>query len=293
MTRETLLICIMIFLFGNLVAQNEYPYPSLSPKGSILQVVGNTSIKIEYERPSARKRKIFGELVPWNKVWRTGAGKCSKITIDKQVKIGGQQIKKGSYSIFTIPNPHEWVIILNKDTSLYGSYDYKFENDAARFIVIPQTTDRYYETLNFDVELIPNNARIYISWENTQISFNLQTTTDQLIENFIAKKLLTGNEKNSDIYAGAAEYYLYQGTNLSEAILLADKALDIDENNSWARDLKVRIYERLKLYNNALLELEKLLEETKTAQYESKVARESEIKSLKNRIKIIKNKMKK
>jgi hypothetical protein len=94
MIRETLLTFTILFLFGNLIAQNEYPYPSLSPKGSIYQVVGNTSIKIEYERPSVRKRTIFGGLVPWNKVWRTGAGKCTKITIDQPVKIGGQKIKK-------------------------------------------------------------------------------------------------------------------------------------------------------------------------------------------------------
>jgi tetratricopeptide (TPR) repeat protein len=194
--------------------------------------------------------------------------------------------------MFTIPNPHVWVVILNKDTTLYGSYDYKFENDAARFIIIPQRTDRYYETLNFDFELIPKNARIYASWENTQISFDIETTSDKLIENFIVKELATGKEKNSDIYTGAAEYYLYQGTNLSEAISLADKALEIDKNNSWARDLKIRIYERLKLHKKALIEIEKALEVIKVAKYENEEDREREIKDLINHIQIIETKMK-
>lgn len=72
------------------IAQSDYPYPSLSPLGKISQQVGNTVIDIEYERPSARKRKIFGELVPWNKVWRTGAGYCTKIWFDKPVIVEGQ-----------------------------------------------------------------------------------------------------------------------------------------------------------------------------------------------------------
>ena len=101
-------------------------------------MVGNTTLQIEYERPSARKRKVFGELVPWDQVWRTGAGNCTKIKTNQPIKIGGQQIEKGVYSLFTIPNPHEWVIILNKDTSLYGSYNYNSENDVARFVVIPK-----------------------------------------------------------------------------------------------------------------------------------------------------------
>jgi tetratricopeptide (TPR) repeat protein len=287
MIRTALLTISLTIILGSIIAQDEYPYPSLSPQGRIFQKVGNTSIQIDYERPSARKRKIFGALVPWNRVWRTGAGKCTKIIVDQPIKIGGQQLEKGAYSFFTIPNPHEWIVILNKDTSLYGSYDYNPENDVARFVVIPQTTHRYYETLNFDIELIPNNARIYLSWENTQLSFEVETTTDESIEILIEKELLTGKERNSDIYAGAAEYYLYQGVNLFEAIALANKALEMDKNNAWARDLKVRIYKRLKLYDKALLEMEKALDEVKAAEYENEKDRRRELESLNDRIRAI------
>ena len=120
----------MILMILNVSAQDrEYPYPSLSPKGTISQTVGNTLITIEYERPSVRKRQIFGGLVPWNNVWRTGAGSCTKISFDKSVVVEGQRIEAGNYSLLTIPNQKKWIIILNKDTSLWGSYNYDSKKD--------------------------------------------------------------------------------------------------------------------------------------------------------------------
>ena len=117
---------------------------------------------------------------------------------------------------------------MNKDTSLYGSYDYQAVEDIARFVAIPQTTSRYYETLTFDIDLIPNHAMIYLSWEHTQVAFEVETTTDVEIEQYIQNELLTGKKKASNLYAGAAEYHFYQGTNVEEAHNLADKALGID-----------------------------------------------------------------
>jgi len=253
----------------------EYPYPSLSPKGIISQTVGNTIFEIEYERPSARKRVVFGNLVPWNKVWRTGAGHCTKISFDKDVVIEGQSIDAGKYSLFTIPSKEEWIVILNKDTTLYGSYDYNYEKDSARFIVIPTNSSRYYETLNFDIEIIPNNAKIFLNWANHQISFTLETTTDDKVKKLIAKDLLTNNNKDSDIYAGASEYLYYKGEDLANALELCDTAIALNKNNGWARSLKVRIYEKLKLYDNAIAELKLSIENTESREDLDKVQKEN------------------
>lgn len=289
--KSIILLCSAILLGATfLVGQEEYPYPSLSPKGKISQIVGNTTIQIEYERPNARKRKVFGALVPWNKVWRTGAGHCTKLSFSRDVIVEGQPVGKGSYSLFSIPHPDHWIIILNKDTTLYGSYNYDSTNDVARFVVTPTATNRYYESLNFDIELIPNDAKIFLSWEKTQIHFDVKTTTDALVQQFIEKQLLSGKEENSNLYAGAAEYYLYQGTNLAQAIFLADKALDINSNNGWARDLKVSIYERLQLYQKALDEIDKAVEYI-NANYENGKEKSQEIKSFQDRAVIIKGKM--
>lgn len=259
MKNNLLILCIVCLSFQLSAQDDEYPYPSLSPKGKISQVVGNTLVEIEYERPSVRNRVIFGEgeLVPWNKVWRTGAGYCTKISFSKPVIVGSQPIPAGNYSLFTIPNPEEWMVILNTDTTLYGSYDYNYKNDIARFIVDVVEPSRFYETLTFDIELINNNSKMYISWANIQLYFDIETSTDEEIEKLIEEKLLTGLHQNSDIYAGAAEFLIYQSKDFVLALQLAEKAIELDKQNEWARNLKIRIYEKLKLYDNALVEINK------------------------------------
>ncbi|MBV6647969.1 MAG: DUF2911 domain-containing protein [Cyclobacteriaceae bacterium] len=247
-----LAIGIFFFWTTSSLALGQVEYPSLSPKGRITQIVGNTNIEIEYERPSARNRVVFGELVPWNKVWRTGAGYCTKIAFDQKIIIGGQSVNPGKYSLFTIPNPKEWIVILNSDTTLYGSFNYNPEKDVTRFIVKPFNSQRFYETLTFNIDLIPNNARVFISWEKTQISFGLQTSTDEEIQSFISERLLTRKEKSSDKYAKAAEYLHYQNINTFEAIQLTQIAIELDEGNGWARRLNMELYEKLKMYTKAL-----------------------------------------
>ena len=275
MMKSILTVFLLAISLSIYSQTEEYPYPSLSPKGIISQTVGNTIVEIEYERPSARKRVVFGNLVPWNKVWRTGAGHCTKISFDKGVVIEGQSIVAGKYSLFTIPSKEEWIIILNKDTTLYGSYDYNYEKDAARFIVIPTNSSRYYETLNFDIEIIPNNAKIFLNWANHQISFTLETTTDDKVKKLIAKDLLTNNNNDSDIYAGASEYLYYKGEDLANALELCYTAIALNKNNGWARSIKVRIYEKLKLYDNAIAELKLSIENTESREDLDKVQKEN------------------
>jgi tetratricopeptide (TPR) repeat protein len=264
-------------------AQNDdYPYPSLSPKGKITQVVGNTTIEVEYERPSARKRQVFGSLVPWNKVWRTGAGHCTKIRFSKDVVVEGQAVAAGSYSLFTIPDPDEWIVMLNKDTTLYGSSYYDPKKDVARFVVIPTPSGRFYETLNVDLEMLPNDAKLYLSWTDVQLSFEIKTTTDSEIEAFIHSELRTRKNKDSNIYAGAAEYLFYQGDHLLEAITLAEHAIQLDPNNGWARNLKVRLYERLKLYDQALLEIQGAIRSIESGNYENEQDRENDLREFRS-----------
>ncbi len=255
--RLKFIIGVILLLTGTSLVFGQVEYPSLSPKGRIIQMVGNTSIEIEYERPSARDRKIFDGLVPWNKVWRTGAGHCTIISFNTPIVLGGQSIKAGKYSIFTIPNPNEWIVILNSDTTLYGSFNYNSKNDVARFIVTPSTTQRYYETLTFDIDLIPNNAKIYISWGNTQIDFELLTSTDEDLMNYIDEFLLTEKENDGSRYANAAEQLYFMNYRFRDALVLCEIALkkhkDVDEySKGFVFRVKMDIYEKLHLYNEAI-----------------------------------------
>lgn len=280
MLRITLLFLACAAMLTSAEAQDDYPYPSLSPKGTIAQVVGNTRLQVEYERPSARGRQVFGSLVPYNSVWRTGAGHCTKISFDHAVMIKGQEIPAGTYSLFTIPNPGEWIVILNQDTTLYGSYDYNYEKDVARFVVIPQKSHRFYETLNMDIELVANNAELYIAWAHTQIHFRIVTSTEEQMSTFIAEELLSGKSENANHYAGAAEYYFYEGTNLMQAVELAEHAIGIDKSNGWARSLKIRIYEKLNLWELAQQEIERSRAYTLSAEYENESERDRDIQEL-------------
>ncbi|MEO0470111.1 MAG: DUF2911 domain-containing protein [Bacteroidota bacterium] len=240
--------CLPLLLW----AQEEYPFPSLSPKTHLSYQIGDTEIEIEYERPAARGRTIYGELVPWNKVWRTGAGDCTKISFSRDVRLNNQAVPKGTYSLFSIPSPDQWVIILNADTSLYGSPDYDSNQDIVRFVVRTQQSDRFYESLTFDLDFVPNHGRIYISWTDVQVSFDLFTDTDQTVQHMITTDLLTKESKVADHYLGAAEYLLYQQQDYAQALKLVEHAFSLDPKSAWGSRLNILLLMRLKYHQRAL-----------------------------------------
>ena len=234
-----------------MVCFSQAIFPNLSPKGSIEQTVGFTNISIDYERPAARGRKVFGELVQYDKLWRTGAGNCTRIKFSKAVTVDNKNISKGTYSIFSIPGNNEWTVIFNKDTTLYGVNSYDASKDIIRFKVKPQSTGRFYESLTIDIDVVPNNAVVYISWEKTQISFEVKTESDKVVNDFVQQHLLTDKSKDSDQYAAAAEYYYFLNKDLDRAVLLIDKAIAM-KNESWYYRQKVDILELQKKYKEAI-----------------------------------------
>ena len=246
---KTLLTIVVLITTTNSFSQSIFP--GLSPKGRIEQTIGLTNITVEYERPAARGRKVFGELVKYEKLWRTGAGNCTKITFSQPVTIGNKKINKGTYSLLTIPNTNEWTVILNTDTTLYGVASYNERNDLLRFKAKTQSTDRYYESLTIDIDVIPNNAMVYIAWEKTQIAFQVETETDKVANNFIQQNLLTGKSTDPDEYAAAAEYYFYLDKDLDRALILIDKAIR-KKNESWYYRQKIDILEKQMKYKEAI-----------------------------------------
>jgi tetratricopeptide (TPR) repeat protein len=246
--KTLLVICCLTATYSSF---SQTPFPSLSPKGKLEQKVGLTDIIVDYERPAARGRKIFGELVMYDKLWRTGAGHCTKIGFSKAVVVNNKKIDKGTYSVFTIPNQHEWTVILNKDTTLYGITSYDETKDVVRFKTKPHPTDRYYESLTIDVDVIPNNAVVNISWEKTGISFGVETETDKTVSDFIHQYLLSDRSKDPDEYAQAAEYYFYLDKNLDQALSLIDKAIAM-KNDAWYYRQKIDILEKQKKYKEAI-----------------------------------------
>lgn len=286
------LIIIIVFLIPTTNSFSQAIFPSLSPKGRIEQKIGLTNIIVDYERPAARGRKVFGELVKYDKLWRTGAGNCTKIRFSKPVVIDNKKINEGAYSVFTIPSKNEWIVILNKDTALYGETSYDEKNDLLRFKAKTKSTDRYYESLTIDIDVIPNNAMVYIAWEKTQISFQVETESDKVANDFIQQYLLTDKSKDSDEYAAAAEYYFYLNKNLDQALILIDKAI-AKKNESWYYRQKIDILEKQKKYKEAIdcANLAIALDQKRT-EWDLKTKQQSK-EEYKKRIEILKSRLKK
>lgn len=241
----------MLLALNSVDAIAQVAFPSLSPMGSINQKVGFTTISVIYERPAARGRKIFGELVPYNKLWRTGAGKCTKIKFDEDVLIGNKSIPAGTYTLFTIPEDHEWTVIFNSDTALYGTGGYDEQKDLVRLRARANAIDRYYESFTIDVDVMHNNAAINISWEKTRVSFEIKTETDKNVAKMVNEQLLSGKIKDPQLLAAGAEYYYFRSQDLEIGLALVNLALGI-KTSSWYYALKIDILTKSKRYDEAI-----------------------------------------
>ena len=141
-----------------------------SPKAEASGTVGGAKVDIVYCRPSADKRKIMGDLVPYGKVWRTGANAATTIEFDKSVEIEGKTVSAGKYALFTIPDENEWTIILNEDFNQQGAYNYDEKKDVIRVNVKPKKTKEYVETFT----ITPEKDKVTLKWENTEVGFKVK-----------------------------------------------------------------------------------------------------------------------
>ena len=165
-TLNTLLLVAITMIGMNACAQNSKPSPALTATGK----AGNANITINYGAPSVKGRKIWGELVPYGKVWRTGANDATTIELDADVKIEGQALAKGKYSLFTIPEANEWTIIINKNPKQWGAYSYKQEEDVLRVKVKPAASASFNEVLKYEI----SGGKVNILWENLAVAFSVK-----------------------------------------------------------------------------------------------------------------------
>jgi len=163
MNRISILLLAFIAIVANVSAQDKPTSPSATVTGKI----GAANVKIVYCQPSARGRKIIGELVPFGEVWRTGANAATTIEFDKPVKIEGKDLAAGKYALFTIPGETEWTLIINKDVKQWGAFNYSDKDDVLRVTAKPSKTPSMVETFNISVE----KDQIVLKWENTAVSF--------------------------------------------------------------------------------------------------------------------------
>ena len=207
------------------VANAQLQLPQPSPKASVMQQVGLTDITIDYSSPAVNSRNIFGELVPFEKVWRAGANAATKITFSKDVTIEGAMVPKGSYSILMIPTPAAFTVIINKDANA-SEGSYKQENDVVR-INVPATPTEHFERLQYSfTNFTESRATVNMSWANTRISFNVDVATSTQAVDNIDKALGSTWAQ----YNNAARYY-YDQKDYSKALEYVN--LSISLNNHW------------------------------------------------------------
>ena len=206
--------------------------PRVSPASEVEQMVGLTEIEIEYSRPSMRGREVFGNLVPFGKVWRTGADNSTKISFDTDVIISGKTIQSGTYSIFSIPNKQSWEIIFYSDVELWGVPRDWSENKivfSSMFDVKKLKKSNTVETFTISFnDLTNNDVNMSISWENTSVDIKIEVPTRSMVESDI-NKVLSDNPKSSDYYA-AAVFYRQENINLDKALEWMNKAIEMNES---------------------------------------------------------------
>lgn len=214
---------LMILTAGAVFAQ-QIDLPRPSPKATITQTVGVTEISINYSRPGVKERKIWGDLVPYGEVWRTGANENTTITFNTPVKVGGKELPAGTYGLQTIPTEGDWTVIFSKDAELWGAFNYKPENDALRFQAKPETAD-FRERMTFDIEdVTDNSARIVLHWEKLRVPFTVEVDTPKL-----AMEKLRSAVRWQTPYQ-AANYCIQSNTCLDEASRWLDASIALQEN---------------------------------------------------------------
>jgi len=262
MKNLLLLACTVLFSAG-IYAQIETPQPSPSQK--IEQTVGLTDITLEYSRPAVRNRTIFGGLVPYGKIWRTGANKNTTITFDKPVMIGKTEVKPGSYAIYTKPNEENWEVYFYSDANNWGTPEKWDESKVAA-----KTTAEVYPmpmkiesfTMTFD-DVAHDSANLGILWENTYVGVPIKVMTDKEVSASIDKVM---NGPGANDYYSSAVYYLETGKDINQAKTWIDKAIDMAENPAfWQYRQQSLIYAKAGDKKGAIKAAKKSIELAKKA----------------------------
>ncbi len=210
-------------------ATSQIKTPSPSPASKIEQVVGLTDVTIEYSRPAMRGRTIFGDLVPYGKLWRTGANARTKITLSTDALIDGKELKAGTYAIFSIPSEDYWDIILYTDAKGAGAPAELDQSKVAVQMTIKTqllTDDVQSFTINIS-DITNNTAKINISWEKTKISFDILVQTDVVAMESIEKAM---SGPTAGEYYQSAVYFLNNNKDLKLAKEWIDKSIMMNEN---------------------------------------------------------------
>ena len=251
--RKYFFLIITVFTFYTLTNGQDFRTPRPSPDATVSQYVGVTKITVDYSSPGVKGRTIWGDLLPYGEVWRTGANEVTSVAFTDPVKVNGNDLAAGTYGIHVIPGKNEWEIIFSKDTEVDGSSEYDEAKDALRLKVKPEEhpfTERMMFTIT---DMTENSAKVNLTWEKLKVSFNVDVNTQELT---------LQNARNAfdwgELMAGAT-YCLQNNVNLDEGFKWIEASSLINENY-WNQRIKAQYLAKLDKKKEAITTMEKAIE---------------------------------
>jgi hypothetical protein len=272
----------ILFLSGSLCFQahsQDLKMPAPSPTSDIKQEFALSSVEVSYSRPSMKGRTIFGDLVPYGKVWRTGANEATTITFGEDVTVGGKPVKAGKYGLLTIPNTNDWTVIITKQLDVTSPAAYKESEDVARITVSAESLPVTVETfmITFD-NITSSEMTMLLLWDKSLVAVPIKAEVDSKVMAQIDQLM----NKDNKPYFTAGMYYLQSGKDLNKSLEWFDKAIQQNPDGFWIYHQKANAQAKLGKKKEALETAQKSIELAKKAKNDDYVAlNEKLIKTLK------------
>jgi len=264
---KKIILSMMVLLGVQSILAQSLKTPAKSPMSTLKQAVGLGDITVEYGRPSKNNRVIFGDLLPYGELWRTGANSPTKITFAEDVSINGKEVKAGTYSVFSIPSQTEWTLIINKNLNVWGTDGYAEADDVARFLVKPVKLNDLVETFTIQFSNTkPTQVTMDLMWDNVKVSTDITVSIDEKV----MKNIETVMAQDKRPFHQAAQYYYDNKKDMKQALDWATKAAELNPKAYWTAVLKAKIQLELNDKKGAIATAEtakKLAEEDKDPAY--------------------------
>lgn len=242
-------------------AQEKIEFPDVSQRGTLKQRVGLTNIEIDYSRPNKNNREIFGGLVPFGKLWRTGADAPTKVKFSDTVKLGDKEVPAGEYALFTIPNTTEWIIVLSKDAKVQSAADYKQENDAARITAKPISLSAVVETFTIGLADVKGaSATLHLDWDETRVPVQLATDDVEQVSSKLEAAAKGTTPLDPRVAYQAASFYYDNNKDMSQAAKWIDQALAKNPDAYFMHFKKAQIQAKLGNKKEATASAQKTIE---------------------------------
>jgi hypothetical protein len=250
-----LVLAITLFA-GTFAANAQLDLPQPSPKAMAKNTVGLTDVTIEYSSPAVRGRAIWGDLVPFGEIWRTGANGSTKITFSKDVTINGKSVPAGSYALLTIPEKESWTVMLNKDADLRSTASYVQEKDIVSLRVKPQVISHRERFTVLVSDYTNESGNISVEWEKTRIDIPFTVNTDeQALKNI--NSTLNSSWRN---YTNAAKYLLDNKKDSELALSHINSAISLNPNQWYSHWIKAQILAERNNFKEAMIFAQKAKE---------------------------------